>query len=73
MFGCDAIMCPPKTANYRGRQSGETNPCMKCESNLDRYGQVVCDGVPLVASSSSRLALGTLAVLVSSLVGVLLV
>ena len=73
MFGCNAIMCPPGTANYRGRQSGENNPCLKCASNTDLYGQITCDGYPLEASSSARLVQGVVGTVISSLLfGVLL-
>ena len=75
MFGCDAIMCPPGTANYHGRQSGENNPCMKCASNKDLYGQITCDGTILQASSSStRLLQGVVwtSILCSLAFGVLL-
>jgi len=73
MFGCNAIMCPPGTANYRGRQSGENNPCLKCASNTDLYGQITCDGYPLEASSSARLVQGVAGTVISSLLfGVLL-
>lgn len=73
LFGCNGIMCPPGTANYRGRQTSETNTCLKCESNADLYGQITCDGVPLMASSSSRLQ-GVVGILISSLlVGVFLI
>jgi len=75
LFGCDAIMCPPGTANYRGRKSGESNPCMKCESNILHYGQITCNGMPLEATSSSpRLVRGAVVTMLSSLlVGVILV
>ena len=74
LFGCDAIMCPPGTANYRGRKSAENNPCMECASNIDLYGQITCDGMPLqVTSSSTRLVQGVVAVVSSLLVGVLLI
>ena len=54
LFGCDAIMCPPGTANYHGRQSSEHARCERCSSNADLFGQVSCDGVRLASSSSNR-------------------
>jgi len=73
LFGCDALMCPPGTANYRGRMSAENNPCMACDSNTDKYGQITCNGMPLEAmSSSSRLVQGVVAVMSSLLIGVFL-
>ena len=70
LFGCDAIMCPPGTANYHGRQSSQNTPCEKCSSNTNLYGQVSCDGVRL-ASSSISLGQNVLIQLVSSAVLVL--
>jgi hypothetical protein len=54
LFGCDAIMCPPGTANYHGRQSSEHTLCEKCSSNTDLYGQVTCDGVRLASPGFGR-------------------
>lgn len=54
LFGCDAIMCPPGTANYHGRQSSEHAQCERCSSNVDLFGQVSCDGVRLASPSSYR-------------------
>lgn len=74
MFGCDAIMCPPGTANFHGRKSAANIPCMKCESNKDLYGQISCNGVPMEASSSSRLLLGPITAFITyAIVGVLLI
>ncbi len=74
MFGCNALMCPPGTANYHGRQSSQMNKCMKCESNTDLYGQTTCNGMPLLASSGSRIVHGAIATIVSLfLVGVLMI
>mmetsp|Transcript_6467 Transcript_6467/g.10621 ORF Transcript_6467/g.10621 Transcript_6467/m.10621 type:complete len:498 (+) Transcript_6467:168-1661(+) len=67
MFGCDAIMCPPGKANYHGRHSAETSPCRKCASNTDLYGQITCDGEPVVKSSSTRLVRGFVGIVISSL------
>jgi len=67
LFGCDAIMCPPGKANYHGRHSSEKNPCLKCSSNADLYGQITCDGEPLLLSSSSRLVQGVAEIIISSL------
>lgn len=72
MFGCDGIMCPPGTANYHGRQSGENNPCLTCTSNTDLYGQITCDGLPLLASSSLRVAKGVVSTLITSIVAVIM-
>jgi len=52
LFGCDAILCPPGTANYHGRQSSERTLCEKCKSNTNLYGQVSCNGVRLASSGS---------------------
>jgi len=64
---CDAIMCPPGTANHHGRQSSQAASCMKCASNTKYYGQTTCDGMFLEASSSSRLLQGGVVMLISSL------
>ncbi|KAL7543177.1 hypothetical protein ACHAXR_012471 [Thalassiosira sp. AJA248-18] len=73
IYGCAAIMCPPGTANYHGRRSGENVPCLKCESNTNLYGQITCNGLPLAVSSSSRIVQGVVATLLSSFIcGVLL-
>ena len=59
LFGCDAIMCPPGTANYHGRQSSEHTRCEKCSSNAKMYGQVSCNGVRLSsAGSNGHLSVG---------------
>ena len=68
MFGCDAIMCPPGTANFHGRQSSGNEPCLKCDSNTDLYGQITCNGLPLEASSSSRIVQGVVVTLISSFI-----
>lgn len=65
LFGCDAIMCPPGTANYHGRQSSQSSPCEKCESNTNLYGQITCDGVTL--SSSAQRMQGFVATLLAVL------
>ena len=64
---CDAIMCPPGTANHHGRQSSQAASCMKCASNTKYYGQTTCDGMFLEASSSSHLLQGGVVMLISSL------
>ena len=67
MYGCDAIMCPPGTANYHGRRSGESSPCLPCESNTNLYGQITCNGLVLEASSSPRLFVrGAVATVIAS-------
>ncbi len=74
LFGCDAILCPPRTANFHGRQSSESEPCLTCASNANLYGQITCDGIPLEASSSSPLIQGAILTLVLSvLVEILLI
>lgn len=55
LFGCDALLCPPRTANYHGRMSADSEKCLKCDSNTDLYGQITCNGAPVEASSSLRL------------------
>lgn len=72
MFGCDAIMCPPGTANFHGRKSAANIPCMKCESNKDLYGQISCNGVPMEASSSLRLLLGPITAFITYALGAVL-
>jgi hypothetical protein len=72
MFGCDAIMCPPRTANFHGRQSAANIPCLKCESNADLFGQITCNGIALEASSSSRLATGLIVAFITYALGGLL-
>ena len=67
LFGSNDLMCPPGTANFHGRQSSNAVSCMKCESNTNLYGQITCNGMPLLASSSSRLLQGGVAMLISSL------
>jgi len=53
-YGCDAIMCPPGTANFLGRQSSETTPCKKCNAKTEFYGQIECPGA-LGSSSGNQL------------------
>lgn len=71
MFGCDALMCPPRTANYHGRKSADSEQCLKCESNTDLFGQILCNGSPVEASSSLLLVIGPITMYV--LGGVLLI
>jgi hypothetical protein len=72
-FGCDAILCPPRTANFHGRQSDESDPCLTCESNTNLYGQITCDGIPLEASSSPPLTQGAIVLISSFLIGVFVI
>jgi len=72
LYGCDAIMCPPGTANFHGRQSSENIRCMSCPSNKKLYGQITCDGMPMLGSSGSRLLQGGVAILASISVFVML-
>jgi hypothetical protein len=68
LFGCKGLLCPPGTANYNGRQNSESNPCLTCASNQKYYGQITCDGLPIGASPSSRLSIGSAAKILSALV-----
>lgn len=73
LFGCDAILCPPRTANFHGRQSSDSEPCLECESNTNLFGQITCEGIPVEASSSTSPTNGAIATLISSvLFGMLL-
>eukprot|EP00581_Thalassiosira_minuscula_P017724 CAMPEP_0183720730 /NCGR_PEP_ID=MMETSP0737-20130205/13260_1 /TAXON_ID=385413 /ORGANISM="Thalassiosira miniscula, Strain CCMP1093" /LENGTH=1706 /DNA_ID=CAMNT_0025950645 /DNA_START=265 /DNA_END=5385 /DNA_ORIENTATION=- len=40
-FGCDGLMCPPKTSNTKGRQSSDGGPCLRCEA-ATFYGTTEC-------------------------------
>ena len=52
-FGCDAILCPPGTANDNGR-ARPGNPCQSCNNdNNPYYGQVSCT-VPSSTSGATR-------------------
>ena len=41
MFGCDAILCPPRTYNELGRQTADDSICVPCEWALF-YGTTEC-------------------------------
>ncbi len=72
-FGCDAILCPPRTANFLGRQSDGSDPCVPCTSNTNFYGQITCDGIPLEAASGSLLTQGAIVLISSVLIGIFLI
>ena len=46
-YGCDAIMCPPKTFSINGRQTADSVVCRGCPS-ADYYGTMECDEVDIV-------------------------
>jgi Leucine-rich repeat (LRR) protein len=41
-FGCDAVLCPPRSFNALGRQTSADGPCQPCDGNAPYYGSTTC-------------------------------
>jgi len=52
VYGCDAILCPPRTFSPAGRASVEIGDCQRCES-AEFFGHTECGGGGGGGSSSS--------------------
>lgn len=52
-FGCNAVLCPPKSFNALGRQSSTNTPCQPCNGNAPYYGSTTCFNPVSVGSSQT--------------------